>query len=126
MSMPDPIEPPGSHKRMSTTVKLTLMGVGAVALLYSCTPAIGGFRSLPFLWGFGNPFYRPPMATTCPPGSPANCDQQASRSGGGGGGGGSGSTSSGNSSSSTGTAGQTTSSRGGFGSSAGAHGASGS
>ena len=125
MSTPDPIEPPGSHKRMSTTVKLTLMGVGAVALLYSCTPAIGGFRSLPFLWGFGNPFYRPPMATTCPPGSPANCGQQASRSGGGGGGG-SGFTSSGNSSSSTGTAGQTTSSRGGFGSSAAAHGASGS
>lgn len=119
--MADPNEPPGSHKRMSTTVRLALMGVGAMAFLYSCTPAIGGFRSLPFLWGFGNPFYRPPMATTCPPGSPANCDQQSRGSGGSGG-----FSSGSNSSSTTGTAGQATSQRGGFGSSASAHGEGGS
>jgi hypothetical protein len=98
------------------------MGIGAMALLYSCTPTFGGIRTFPYLWGFGNPFYRPPMATTCPPGSPPGCDQQASRTGGGGGTGFGG----GGNSGSTGNAGQATSQRGGFGSSAGEHGAGGS
>lgn len=127
MSDQEPIDPQGDGpKRMSPTVKLALMGVGAAALLYSCTPAGMGFRGMPYLFGFGNPFYRAPMATTCPPGLPADCNQQANRSGGSGftsgGGGGTGA----GSSSTSGTAGESSSARGGFGSTATAHGTAGS
>ncbi len=128
MSDQGPIDPQDDGpQRMSPAVKLVLMGAGAAALLYSCTPTVGAFRSTPYFWGMGNPFYRPPIAVTCPPGSPPTCDQQTTNRSGGGGGSGIGSggsrTGSGSSGDSSGTA---TSSRGGFGSSAGAHGEGGS
>jgi hypothetical protein len=77
--------PPPGGPRASRSVKLVLMGVAGAALLYSCAPGVGaGLGALPYLWFLPNPFYRAPVATTCPPGTP-NCDQQAtSRSGGGG------------------------------------------
>src|ERR1700761_4615115 len=53
MTMPDPSG--DRPKRMSTSVKLALMGVGALAVLYSCAPVVGG---IPHFWWFGNPFYR--------------------------------------------------------------------
>ncbi|MBS0548233.1 MAG: hypothetical protein JSR24_10810 [Proteobacteria bacterium] len=59
-------EPSGDgRKRMSTSVKLTLLGVGAVVALYSCAPvAGGGFGWLPFFWLFGgNMFNRGPVVT---------------------------------------------------------------
>jgi hypothetical protein len=66
--------PAGGRKRMSTGVKLVLMGVAGAALLYSCAPGIGsGISSMPSFWLFGNPFYRPPVAAQpCPPGT-LNC-----------------------------------------------------
>jgi hypothetical protein len=123
-----PIEPPDDgNKRMSSTVKLALMGVGAAALLYSCTPTV---RSMPSFWLFGNPFYRPPVTTICPPGT-ASCDQQATsgRTGGSGGGSGGSLRSSGSSSSGGATAdaaGSGSSARGGFGSTGAANGSGGS
>ena len=70
---------------MSRGIKLVLMGVAGAAVLYSCAPAIGsGLGALPYLWFLSNPFYRPPAAAPCPPGTPS-CDQQATRSGGSGG-----------------------------------------
>lgn len=118
-------------KRMSQGVKLAIMGVGAAALLYSCAPAIGAVGALPFLWGFGNPFYRGPVAPNCGPavpGAPACAPNQSSSGSGSGSGFRSGSSSSTTSSTTSGSssAGQSTSSRGGFGSSAASHGASGS
>lgn len=99
MSLLQPNEPPrGRPKRMSTTVKLVLMGVGAMALLYSCSPMIGG---IPGFWFFGNPFYRggffssPSSVTTS---TPSGTTGQ--------------------------TAGEATSQRGGFGSSAASPGGS--
>lgn len=74
MSMPDP--PDDGRKRMSTTVKLTLLGVGAMVALYSCAPVMGGgFGWLPFFWLFGGSFGRgaaisapqTPGATTASP-----------------------------------------------------------
>jgi hypothetical protein len=118
---------PGGRKRMSTVVKVGLMGAGAAALLYSCGPSIGsGLSTLPMLWFFSNPFYRPPIAAPpCPPGAPGCTPQQATTPGG--------TTSTGSSlSPRTGTRGTTTttpdssrsttppsSTRGGFGSTAG-------
>ena len=124
MSMPSP--PPGGQ-RASRGVKLVLMGVAGAALLYSCGPGVGaGLGALPYLWFLPNPFYRPPVATACPPGTP-NCEQQAtSRSGGGSG-------SSGVRGSTTDTAkaspsqtSPTSSQRGGFGSTGSTGGSSGS
>ena len=130
--------PDDGKKRMSPVVKLALVGVGSAALLYSCSPAIGGLTALPFIMGMGNPFYRPPVATTCPPGTP-NCTPQGLT-----GSTGTGSTSTGSSGvsafrgstgssiSSPGTTssgpstGTTTSQRGGFGSTASSHGSGGS
>jgi hypothetical protein len=78
--------PPPSSPRASRGVKLVLMGVAGAALLYSCAPGVGAWLgALPYLWFLPNPFYRAPVATTCPPGTP-NCDQQATSRGGGGGG----------------------------------------
>jgi len=94
-------------------VKLVLMGVAVAALLYSCAPGVGaGLGALPYLWFMPNPFYRPPVAGACPPGTP-NCDQATqSRSGGGS----SSSYSSGRGSTSSSETTSTTSQRGGFGS----------
>lgn len=137
MSLPTPDNGnDDGKKRMSPVVKLALVGVGSAALLYSCSPAIGGLTALPFIMGMGNPFYRPPIATPCPPGAP-NCTPQGLT-------GSTGSTSTGStgvsafhgstgsSVSSPGTTssgpstGTTTSQRGGFGSTASSHGSSGS
>src|SRR5262252_7697653 len=118
MSMPSPNQPGGP--RMSRTVRLVLMGVAGAALLYSCAPGVGaGLGALPYLWFLPNPFYRPPIATPCPPGVP-NCNQHATTSSG---------SSSGGSSTSRGSSGSTTtdtakatpsqSQRGGFGSTGG-------
>lgn len=138
MSMPTPENGnDDGKKRMSPVVKLALVGVGSAALLYSCSPAIGGLTALPFIMGMGNPFYRPPIATNCPPGTP-NCTPQGLT----------GSTGTGSTSSSSGVSafrgstgssistpgstssgpstGTTTSQRGGFGSTASSHGSSGS
>jgi hypothetical protein len=83
--MPSPEPPHGP--RMSRGIKLVLMGVAGAAVLYSCAPGIGaGLGALPYLWFFSNPFYRPPVATPCPPGAP-NCGQQATQSSGSSGGG---------------------------------------
>jgi len=125
----------GGGRRMSTGIKLTLMGVAGAALLYSCAPSIGsGLSALPMLWLFSNPFYRPPIAAPpCSPGTPGCAPQQATTPG-------STSTSPGSrfgSSSTTTTPGATStpgstttpsgpSTRGGFGSSAGTHGTTGS
>jgi hypothetical protein len=82
MSMPSPN--PSGGPRMSRGIKLVLMGVAGAALLYSCSPGIGaGLGALPYLWFLSNPFYRPPVATPCPPGAP-NCAQQANQSSGSG------------------------------------------
>jgi hypothetical protein len=121
MSMPSP---PSGGRRASRSVKLVLMGVAGAALLYSCGPGVGaGLGALPYLWFMPNPFYRPPVAGACAPGTP-NCEQQAtSRSGGGSGSsysGGRGSTTSSSDSTST------TSQRGGFGSTGSTSGSSGS
>jgi hypothetical protein len=117
MSMPSPNRPDGP--RMSRTVKLVVMGVAGAALLYSCAPGVGaGLGALPYLWFLPNPFYRAPLATPCPPGTP-NCDQQASTSSGGGRGS---STSRGGSGSTTNDTSKATpsqSQRGGFGSTGG-------
>ena len=114
MSMPSP--PPGGS-RASRSVKLVLMGVAGAALLYSCGPSVGaGLGALPYFWFLPNPFYRPPIANTCPPGTP-NCEQAATSRGGGGGGTSSSSTSRGSSTTSDSTHSSSTSSqRGGFGS----------
>ena len=124
--MPTPT--PGGGPRASRGVKLVLMGVAGAALLYSCGPGVGaGLGALPYLWFLPNPFYRPPVASACPPGTP-NCDQQATSRGGGG---------SGSSSSSRGSTtdtakaspsqtAPTSSQRGGFGSTGSTGGSSGS
>jgi hypothetical protein len=107
--------PPSGGPRASRTVKLVLMGVAGAALLYSCAPGVGaGLGALPYLWFMPNPFYRPPIANTCPPGTP-NCEQAATSRGGGGGGS---SYTSGSRSTTTDAAKSTstTSQRGGFGS----------
>lgn len=74
--------PTSGGPRASRSVKLVLMGVAGAALLYSCGPGVGaGLGALPYLWFMPNPFYRPPVAGACPPGTP-NCEQQTtSRSG---------------------------------------------
>lgn len=57
--------PSTGGRRMSTGVKLVLMGVAGAALLYSCAPGIGsGLGAMPYLWFFSNPFYRGQTATT--------------------------------------------------------------
>lgn len=88
--MPDPAS--NGSSRMSRTIKLVIMGAGAAALLYSCAPGIsGGLGALPYLWFFGNPFYRGPAttSTTTPPGStattPGTTQTQPSQRGGFGG-----------------------------------------
>src|SRR5258708_23779147 len=83
MSTPDPS---GGRKRMSSGVKLGLMGMGGAALLYSCAPTIGGPAGLgafPLLLGMSNPFYRGPVAPNCGPavpGSPACAPNQSNSS----------------------------------------------
>ena len=72
--------------------------------------------ALPYLWFLPNPFYRPPIAAPCPPGTP-NCGQQASTSSGSGGGGSSTSRGSGSTTTDASKAAPSQSQRGGFGSS---------
>ena len=116
--MPSPNRPDGP--RMSRTVKLVVMGVAGAALLYSCAPGVGaGLGALPYLWFLPNPFYRPPIATPCPPGT-LNCDQQATTSSGSGNRGSSVSRgSSGSTTTDTSKASPSQSQRGGFGSTGG-------
>lgn len=65
--MPSPQGPRPSGRRMSTGVKLVLMGVAGAALLYSCAPGVGtGLGALPYLWFLPNPFFRGP-AIGAPP-----------------------------------------------------------
>jgi hypothetical protein len=73
MTMPAPNSDPNptpdgrGGKRMSTGIKLVLMGGAAAALLYSCAPSIGsGLGGMPLLWFFSNPFYRGQTATAPP------------------------------------------------------------
>jgi hypothetical protein len=73
MTMPGPSDPTpnpapgGGGKRMSTGIKLVLMGVAGAALLYSCAPGIGsGLGAMPYLWFFSNPFFRGQSATAPP------------------------------------------------------------
>jgi len=116
MSMPTPT--PGGGPRASRGVKLVLMGVAGAALLYSCGPGVGaGLGALPYLWFLPNPFYRPPIASTCPPGTP--------RGGGGGSSSSRGSTTDTAKASPSQTA-PTSSQRGGFGSTGSTGGSSGS
>jgi hypothetical protein len=61
---PGPNSAPGGGRRMSTGIKLVLMGVAGAALLYSCAPGIGsGLGAMPYLWFFANPFFRGQTAT---------------------------------------------------------------
>ena len=109
--------------RMSRGIKLVLMGVAGAAVLYSCAPGIGaGLGALPYLWFLSNPFYRPPAAAPCPPGTPS-CDQQGTRSGGSSGSGSS--LTRGGSTTDTTTASPTQSQRGGFGATGAQSGSSG-
>lgn len=65
--MPSPQGPRPPGTRMSTGVKLVLMGVAGAALLYSCAPGVGaGLGALPYLWFLPNPFFRGP-AISAPP-----------------------------------------------------------
>ena len=51
--------PDGNRPRASRAIKLVLMGIAGAALLYSCTPGIGGGMGIwPWLWFMGNPFSR--------------------------------------------------------------------
>lgn len=131
--------PKDGKKRMSRGVKLAIMGVGGMALLYSCAPAIGGLGgvgglgALPLLWGMSNPFYRGPVAQNCGPavpGSPACAPNQSSSSTSSTGSafrsGSSSSTTTTSSTAGSSSSAQSTSSRGGFGSTASSHGSSGS
>jgi hypothetical protein len=124
MSMPTPT--PGGGPRASRGVKLVLMGVAGAALLYSCGPGVGaGLGALPYLWFLPNPFYRPPIASTCPPGTP-NCDQQATSRGGGGGSSSSRGSTTDTAKASPSQTAPTSSQRGGFGSTGSTGGSSGS
>ena len=59
--------PAAGGRRMSTGIKLVLMGVAGAALLYSCAPGVSsGLGALPYLWFFSNPFYRG-QTVTAPP-----------------------------------------------------------
>ncbi|HYC65846.1 MAG TPA: hypothetical protein VEC14_14045 [Reyranellaceae bacterium] len=106
--------PAAGGRRMSTGVKLVLMGVAGAALLYSCAPSIGsGLGAMPYLWFFSNPFYRgqtaaPPPTTQLTPGTTTT-----TRPGG-------------TTTSPSGTVTPSTSQRGGFGSTGSTHGSSGS
>lgn len=64
------VMPPDDRPRASRTIKLVLMGIAGAALLYSCTPGVGGMGIWPWLWFWGNPFSRSPMVST-PGGSTA-------------------------------------------------------
>ncbi len=64
------------------------MGVAGAALLYSCTPVVGGFGgALPWLWFMGNPFSRGPATVSAPstttqtPGQVSPAQTQSQRSG---------------------------------------------
>jgi hypothetical protein len=58
MTMP----PEDNRPRASRAIKLVLMGIAGAALLYSCTPGIGGGMGIwPWLWLWHNPFSRGPV-----------------------------------------------------------------
>ncbi len=117
--MSSPQDPRTSGPRMSTGIKLVLMGVAGAAVLYSCAPG-AGIGALPYLWFLPNPFYRPPLAANCGPGvPPASCtptQQSGSGSATGGGYSGRGTTSQPSSTTSGSQAAPAPSQRGGFGS----------
>lgn len=86
--MSDPVQSGGAGgSRMSTGIKLLVMGGAAAALLYTCAPAAGGvIRGTPSLLWFGNPFFRPPMAGPVRPGEeqqPGTGTSTTTRTGGG-------------------------------------------
>lgn len=55
---------PGGRPRASRAIKLVLMGIAGAALLFSCTPGIGGGMGFwPWLWLMGNPFSRGPAVS---------------------------------------------------------------
>jgi hypothetical protein len=92
MTMP----PQDNRPRASRAIKLVLMGLAGAALLYSCTPGMGGMGFWPWLLFWGNPFARGPAVTApATTTSPSTTQSQPSQ-------------------------------RGGFGNSAGEHGTSGS
>jgi hypothetical protein len=65
MTMPSPGG--GNRPRASRTVKLVLMGLAGAALLFSCTPGMGGGMGIwPWLWFMGNPFARGPATVSAP------------------------------------------------------------
>lgn len=65
MTMPSPGG--GNRPRASRTIKLVLMGLAGAALLFSCTPGIGGGMGIwPWLWLMGNPFSRGPATVSAP------------------------------------------------------------
>jgi hypothetical protein len=71
--MPSDGPPDSNRPRASRNVKLALMGVAGAALLYSCTPAIGGaVGSFPGFWLLGNPYYRGPATAACGPNLPGS------------------------------------------------------
>jgi len=85
MSTPSPDG--GNRQRASRTVKLVLMGVAGAALLYSCTPGLGGLGIWPWLWFMGNPFSRgaavtAPSTTGKPPATAGQSQTQPSQRGG--------------------------------------------
>lgn len=89
---------------MSRGIKLVLMGVAGAALLYSCTPGIGGGGFPFFLWFLPNLFRGPAISTPATPPGPTAATPNADRS----------------------APAATQSQRGGFGSSAGQSGSTGS
>ena len=51
--------PPDNRPRASRAIKLVLMGIAGAALVYFCTPMMGGGMGFwPWLWLMGNPFSR--------------------------------------------------------------------
>src|SRR5262249_28737612 len=80
---------PDDRPRASRAIKLVLMGVAGAALLYSCTPGIGGGMGFwPWLWFLGNPFSRgtavtsPATTTTTPSTTQGQSQAQPSQRGG--------------------------------------------
>lgn len=77
--------PDGNRPRASRAIKLVLMGIAGAALLYSCTPGIGGGMGIwPWLWFMGNPFSRGGGVTN-PGTTPSTAQTQPSQRGGFGG-----------------------------------------
>ena len=75
--------PPDNRPRASRAIKLVLMGVAGAALLYSCTPLVGGGMGFwPWLWLMGNPFSRGTAVTAPGTTTPSTTQSQPSTRGG--------------------------------------------